>query len=196
MGTIERPDVTDRDGRNQEFKEKWEAMDSTERWSYVEEMRATQSGLDRKVRTLNEDLKNARETISNVTDATDRSRAAESEETKQLLNDLAEFRAQKALIRRQAETLQKAAEARVPLDIALKFAELDDATEIVDRLEETISERANQLTNERLAASDPHMTNGDGGGGAISWADILKMSPAEQKRIPQAIVDRAIKAAG
>ena len=197
MVVKETPGVTNRDERNEEFRKKWnEDMTEDERWTYTQELRATQAGQDRKIRELNEDLKATRERLGNITDATDKNRAAESEETKQLLDDLAEFRAQKALIRRQSETLQKAAEARVPLDIALKFAELDDATEIVDRLEQVISERSNQLTNERLAASDPHMTLGDNGGGVISWADILAMSESERRRLPQQIIDKAIERAG
>ena len=189
----ETPGVTDRDERNEDFLEKWQDMTAEEQWAYTQELRATQSGQDRKIRTLNEDLKGTQELLDKIKDSADKNTAAESEEMRAFKNDLDEFRAQKALIRRQAETLQRAAEGQIPLDVALQFAELDDAPALVERLEDVINARANQITNQRLADSDPHMITAGDNAGPITWADIMRMSPGEQKRIPQAIIDRAMQ---
>ena len=189
----EMPGVTDRDEREQEFQSKWESWDEDSRLQYVQEIRSTQSGLDRKVRELNEGNKSLQQLVDKFKESGEQNRAQESEEMRAFKNDLDEFRAQKALIRRQAETLQRAAEGQIPLDVALQFAELDDAPALVERLEDVINARANQITNQRLADSDPHMITAGDNAGPITWADIMRMSPGEQKRIPQAIIDRAMQ---
>ena len=115
------------------------------------------------------------------------------EEMKALLADLAEYRAEKALLKRKSETLQKAAENKIPLDIAVEFAELENAPDIVDRIAEHITGRVGEEYNAELLRTADNPQAGDNGPRHITWEMIARMSPEEQRRLPHQVVERALE---
>lgn len=191
MATIERPDVTDRDGRNEEFRDKWDGWDEEERWQYVEELRRTQSGNDRKVRELvveNKDLKAELETSASKQTSAQQADAATLTDIQQ---EIATVRAERELVKRQTHMIERALDGGIDPALAVRFAETVDADDTFDLAVDVIEKKVKAGIQSKLLDSVEIPTTA-GEPSRISWQDIMKMPEAQQRRLPQQVLDRAV----
>lgn len=104
-----------------------------------------------------------------------------------LQSEIAEIRAQKLLVAKQAEMLQKAADHDIDSALAIRFAETTDADGTFELAISEIERRTQTQVNERLGSVPAPKGSPMGESGY----DLSRMSQRERDRLPASIRDRA-----
>jgi hypothetical protein len=106
-----------------------------------------------------------------------------------LQNEIAEVRAQKLLVAKQSEMLQKAADHDIDAALAIRFAETADSNGTFELAIAEIERRTNAQVNKRLGATPPPKGSPMGPQGY----DLTKMTQSERDRLPPSLRDAAFK---
>ena len=175
--------VTGADETRQAFTERWESMTEDDRAKEATDMFSATRGLNRKVSELHAKLDELRGEKATATETTEKAVSSLSD----LQSEIAEIRAQKLLVAKQAEMLQKAADHDIDSALAIRFAETTDADGTFELAISEIERRTQTQVNERLGSVPAPKGSPMGESGY----DLSRMSQRERDRLPASIRDRA-----
>ena len=169
------------DDQERRFIERWNELDNEGRLAQVLEIRKVQSGSDRKTAELLEQVKILQETVESV-------KAGKGDTALEgLTNEIATIRAERELLKRQTEMLQRAADHDIDPALAIRFAQDIDANSTFDLAVREIERRTSERVNEQLSRGDiPESSPRPSG---LTVQQFNNMSPQERSRLPQAVQD-------
>lgn len=115
-----------------------------------------------------------------------------------LTNEIATVRAERELVKRQTRMIAKALEGGIDPALAVRFAETADADSTFDLAVAEIERRTKAAVNEKLGGAGGMRESGTERSLAnMTYQDILRLPADEQRRIPSAVLTRALdRAAG
>jgi chromosome segregation ATPase len=168
------------DETRQAFAERWESMSEAERAKTANDMFAATRGLNKKVTSLHAEIGALRSQKDSATEVTEKAVSTFDE----LKNEIAEVRAQKLLVQKQAAMLQRAADHDIDAALAIRFAETADSDGTFELAIAEIERRTQTGINKRLGAVPaPQGSPGEP-------SRMAQMSPAEVARMPKSMQER------
>ena len=175
--------VTGADEAREAFTDRWESMSEDDRAKAAHEMFAETRGLNKKITSLHDEIGELRDKREAATETTEKAVSSLSD----LQSEIAEIRAQKLLVAKQSEMLQRAADNDISPALAISFAATADADATFDLAVSEIERRTQTEVNERLSATPAPKGTPMGESGY----DLSRMSQRERDRLPASIRDRA-----
>ena len=179
-------DTTDEgvDETKEGFISRWDSQSDDERAKIALGLFADSRGLNRKITDLHAEIKELRGAAEAEAESAEKAVASLSG----LQNEIAEIRAQKLLVAKQAALLQKAADHDIDAALAIRFAETADADGTFELAIAEIERRAMLEITKRLAGT-PKPTGSPGE--SMSMPDLSRMSQREINRMPASLREQA-----
>ena len=188
MMSNENTDVTElgTDVSQEAFVERWKNQTDEDRDKLAISMFSESRGLNRKITELHDQINELRGEKEAETENAEKAVSSLSG----LQNEIAEIRAQKLLVAKQAALLQKAADHDIDAALAIRFAETADADGTFELAIAEIERRAMAEVNKRLGNSpQPKGSPGE----SMSMPDLSRMSRKEIERMPASLRDQAFE---
>ena len=181
-------DVTElgTDVSQEAFVERWKNQTEEDRGRLAVSMFSESRGLNRKITELHDQINALRGEKEAETENAEKALSSFSG----LQSEIAEIRAQKLLVKKQAELLQKAADHDIDAALAIRLAETGDADGTFELAIAEIERRAQTEVNKRLGQTlKPKGSPGE----SMSMPDLSRMSRKEIERMPASLRDQAFE---
>ena len=175
--------VTGADESQQAFTQRWDSLSDDERQQRAVELFNVTRGSDRKITELHQRIQELETSKESATETTEKAVSNLSD----LQGEIAEIRAQKLLVAKQSQMLQRAADHDIDAALAISFAETGDADRTFDLAIAEIERRTQSEVNSRLAQAPVPKSSPSGSQGY----DLTRMSQSERDRLPASVRERA-----
>ena len=183
--------ITGVDEKEDRFILRWNGFTDEEKFEHMREIRRIQAGQDRKNSEMEKqhsaEVKGRDKKIDELTQEVAALKDRNTNTVEGLTNEIATIRAERELVKRQSEMIQRALDNKIEPALAVKFAETSDANSTFDLAVAEIERRTSERVNERLATGGPESSPSK-----QTPLDLSGFTAAEIARMPQNIVDKYV----